>query len=189
MALTLSFRSAHVGPSRGIFFRKRTHLEPVLMSSFVKQASADQPVICFRLEGSLIISEVSIPKMCRLLCAVPLLLTLTGEQPHQRQKFQPPEQMLTAGLRETERHRAPITELRIARTQGSPQSVTFWVHVNAEGQVLEVREFETDASYRLDYPTGVLVEAVRKITYRPFLRAGVAAEAWVQDEVEVGTES
>ena len=159
------------------------------MSSVVKQVSADQPVICFRLEGSLMICEASILKKCSLLCAVPLLLTLTGQQINRKQQFQPPQEMLTAGLRETERHRAPITELRIARTQGSPQSVTFWVHVNAEGQVLEVREFETDAPYRLDYPTGILVEAVRKITYRPFLRAGVAAEAWVQDEVEVGTAS
>jgi hypothetical protein len=52
-----------------------------------------------------------------------------------------------------------LSELRIGRTQGSPENVTFWVHVDA------------------------------KITYRLFLRNGVAAEAWVQDEMEVGAES
>jgi hypothetical protein len=97
--------------------------------------------------------------------------------------------MLTAGLRETERHRAPIPELRIGRNQGSPENVTFWVHVDAEGRVLEVREFKTDAPFRFEYRTDALVEAIRKITYRPFLRDGVATEAWVQDQVEVGTES
>jgi len=63
------------------------------------------------------------------------------------------------------------------------------VHVDAEGRVLEVREFKTDAPFRLKYRTDALVEAIRKVTYRPFLRNGVATEAWVQDEVEVGTES
>ena len=33
-------------------------------------------------------------------------------QMRQSQKFQPPEGMLTAGLRETERHRAPLPEQR-----------------------------------------------------------------------------
>ena len=100
--------------------------------------------------------------------------------------FQPPEGMLTAGLRETERHRAPIPELRIGSLDGMPETVAFWVHVDAEGRVLDIRDFETDASFQFAYRTDALVEAVRKITYRPFLRDGVAAEAWVQDEVEVG---
>jgi Domain of unknown function (DUF6438) len=97
--------------------------------------------------------------------------------------------MLTAGLRETERHRAPIPELRLVRMLGSPESVFFWVHVDAEGRVLEVQDFKTEGYSRFEYRTDVLVEAVHKISYRPFLRHGVAAEAWVQDEVEVGTES
>jgi len=117
------------------------------------------------------------------------LLTLCRAQICQSQKFQPPDGVLTAGLRETERHRAPIPELRIGRNQGSPANVTFWVHVDAEGRVLEVREFKTDAPFHLKYRTDALVEAIRKVTYRPFLRNGVATEAWVQDEVEVGTES
>lgn len=96
--------------------------------------------------------------------------------------------MLTAGLRETETHRAPFPELRIGRTQGSPENVTFWVHVDAEGRVLEVRDFETDSSFHFDYRTDALIEAIRKINYRPFLRKGVATEAWVQDQVEVGAE-
>ncbi|MGC0773498.1 MAG: DUF6438 domain-containing protein, partial [Candidatus Acidiferrum sp.] len=45
------------------------------------------------------------------------------------------------------------------------------------------------APFRLKSRTDALVEAVRKITYRPCLRNGVAVEAWVQDDVEVGTES
>jgi hypothetical protein len=106
----------------------------------------------------------------------------------QREKFQPPEGMLTAGLRETERHRAPLSELRIGRSLGSPQNVIFWVHVDAEGRVLEVREFKTDAPFSFGYRIDTLVESVRKITYRPFFRNGVAAEAWVQDQVEIGAE-
>jgi hypothetical protein len=105
-----------------------------------------------------------------------------------RQKFQPPEGMLTAGLRETERHRVPLPEMRIGRSRGSPQSVTFWVHVDDEGQVLDVREFKTDTTFPFDYRSDALVESIRKITYRPFHRNGVAVEAWAQDEVEVGTE-
>ena len=120
---------------------------------------------------------------------LPILLALCSAQICQSQKFQPPDGVLTAGLRETERHRAPIPELRIGRKHGSPENVTFWVHVDAEGRVLEVRDFKTDAPFRFKYQTDALVEAIRKITYRSFLRNGVAAEAWVQDEVEVGTES
>jgi len=119
---------------------------------------------------------------------IPILLALCSAQICQSQKFQPPDGALTAGLRETERHRAPIPELRIGQNQGSSENVTFWVHVDVEGRVLEVREFKTDAPFRSKYRTDALVEAIRKITYRPFLRNGVATEAWVQDEVEVGTE-
>ncbi len=117
-----------------------------------------------------------------------LLLALSVALTRQGQKFQPPEGMLTAGLRETERHRAPLPELRIARSEGSPQTVAFWVHVDYQGNVIEVRDFKTDALWPLEYSTDAVVEAVRNITYRPFLRNGIAAEAWVQDEVEVGTE-
>ncbi|MGC0773263.1 MAG: hypothetical protein WB543_10035, partial [Candidatus Acidiferrum sp.] len=99
---------------------------------------------------------------------LPILLGLCSAQICQSQKIQPPDGVLTAGLRETERHRAPIPELRIGRNQGSPENVTFWVHVDAEGRVLEVRDFKTDAPFRLKYRTDALVEAVRKITYRPF---------------------
>jgi Domain of unknown function (DUF6438) len=120
---------------------------------------------------------------------LPILLACCSAQICQSQKFQPPDGVLTAGLRETERHRPPIRELCIARTHGSSQSVTFWVHVDVEGRVLEVREFRTDAPYRFEFPTNSVTEAIRKITYLPFLRNGVAEEAWVQDEVEAGTES
>jgi hypothetical protein len=120
---------------------------------------------------------------------LPILLALCSAQICQSQKFQPPDGVLTAGLRETERHRALIPELRIGRNQGSPENVTFWVHVDAEGRVLEVQEFKTNAPFRFTYRTDALVEAIREVTYRPFLRNGVATEAWVQDEVEVGTES
>jgi hypothetical protein len=119
---------------------------------------------------------------------LPILLALCTGQICQSQKF-PPDGVLTAGLRETERHRSPIPELPIGRNHGSPENVTFWVHVDAEGRVLEVRDFKTDAPFRFKYQTDALVEAIRKITYRSFLRDGVATEAWVQDEVEVGAES
>ncbi|SPE32868.1 exported hypothetical protein [Acidobacteriia bacterium SbA2] len=131
-------------------------------------------------------------RTCAVLCAFVVagffLLPLSTAQTRRSQKFQPPEGTLTAGLRETERHRVPLPELRIGRSQGSPQTVTFWVHVNPQGGVIEVREFKTDAPWPLKYSTGALVEAVRNITYRPFFSNGAAAEAWVQDEVQVGVE-
>lgn len=126
--------------------------------------------------------------LCAFVVAVPFLLVLCGVLIHHSQKFQPPEGKLTAGLRETERHRAPLSQLAIGRTRGSPENVTFWVHVDDEGRVLEAREFKADAPFPFDYRTDALLEAVRKITYRPFFRNGVATEAWVQDQVEVGTE-
>jgi hypothetical protein len=120
--------------------------------------------------------------------AVAFLLFSSCAQISKRPKFQSPEGVLTAGLRETERHRAPLPELRIGRSLGSPQNITFWVHVDHDGRVLDVREFKTDAPFPFDYRTDALVKSVRTITYRPFLRNDVAVEAWVQDEVEVGTE-
>src|ERR1700680_4731414 len=125
---------------------------------------------------------------CAFVVNVPFLLVLCGAQIHHSEKFQPPEGKLTVGLRETERHRAPLSPLPIGRSRGSPENVTFWVHVDDEGRVLEAREFKADAPFPFDFRTDALVEAVRKITYRPFFRNGVATEAWVQDEVEVGTE-
>jgi hypothetical protein len=128
-------------------------------------------------------------RLCALLIFPSFLLAFSASvQTRQRQKFQPPEGMLTAGLRETERHRPSLPELRIARSQGFPQTVTFWVHVDDQGNVIEVCGFKTDEPWPLKYSNDALVEAVRKITYRPFLRDGVAAEAWVQDEMEVGAE-
>lgn len=114
---------------------------------------------------------------------VPFLFLSSGAQ---REKFQPPEGMLTAGLRETERHRLPLSELHIGGSSGGPQNVTFWVHVDAVGRVLEVRDFKTDAPFPFDYRTDAIIESVRTITYRPFLRNGVPVEGWAQDEVEVG---
>lgn len=119
--------------------------------------------------------------------AAPIVVVLAVAVPQNR-PFQPPEGMLTAGLRETARHRAPLPELRIGRTEGSPQNVTFWVHVDDQGNVIEAREFKTDAPWPFKYSSEALVDAIRKMTYRPFTRKGVPAEAWVQDEVEVGAE-
>jgi hypothetical protein len=124
----------------------------------------------------------------RILGWLPILLALSGAQICASEKFQPPDRMLVAGLREAAWHRAPIPVLRIGRNQIEPGNVTFWAHVDAEGRVLEVREFEIDAPSPFEYRTDALVEAVRRIAYRPFVRNGVATEAWVQDEVEVGTE-
>jgi hypothetical protein len=125
---------------------------------------------------------------CAFVLVVPFLVCSSGAQIRPSQKFQPLERILAVGLRETERHRAPLPEMRIGRSRGSSQSVTFWVHVDDEGRVLDVRELKTDATFPFDYRPDALVESIRKITYRPFLRNGVAVEAWVQDEVEVGTE-
>lgn len=136
---------------------------------------------------SILLSRASIA-FCAFVLAVPFLVCSSGAQIRPSQKFQPPEGMLTVGLRETERHRAPLLEMRIGRSRGSPQSVTFWVHVDDEGRVLDIRELKTDTTFPFVYRPDALVESIRKITYRPFLRNGGAVEAWVQDEVEVGTE-
>jgi Domain of unknown function (DUF6438) len=145
-------------------------------------------VICFPLEDSFISPDAPIWKKCSLLWLVPTLLALSCAHP--RQKFQPSEGVLVAGLRETERHRAPLPELRIGWFRGSPENVTFWVHLDSQGRVLEVRDVKTDyASFPFVYRRDAVVEAVSKITYRPFLHEGVAVEAWVQDQAEVGTES
>lgn len=145
-------------------------------------------MICFPLEDRSISPGAPIWKKCSLLGLVPTLLALSCAHP--RQNFQPPEGVLVAGLRETERHRAPLPELRIGWFRGSPESVTFWVHLDSQGRVLEVRDVKTDyASFPFVYRRDAVVEAVSKVTYRPFLRERVAVEAWVQDQAEVGTES
>jgi len=134
------------------------------------------------------VSRTSISLFYVCVIAGLFFLALSVAQIRQSQKFQPPEGTLAAGLRETERHRPPLPQQRIAGSHGSPQTVTFWVHVDDQGNVIEVREFKTDVTWPLNYSTDALVEAIRKINYQPFVRNGVPVEAWVQDQLEVGAE-
>src|SRR4051812_38045984 len=105
--------------------------------------------------GGRFLSRTSTP-FYAFVAVVSFLLAMSGAQTHQTQNLQPPEGMLTAGLRETARHRAPLPELRIGRTEGGPQNVTFWVHVDDQGNVIEVRGFTTDAPWPLKYSTNTL---------------------------------
>jgi hypothetical protein len=124
--------------------------------------------------------------LCAFVIALPVLVFSPRAEIGLGQMFHPPEGILTVGLRETERHRAQIPLLRIGRIHGMPESVAFWVHVDTDGRALDAKDFRTDSSFRFAYKTDAIIEAVRKVAYRPFLRDGVATEAWVQDEVEVG---
>src|ERR1700757_4008753 len=119
----------------------------------------------------------SLWKKRMLLSLSPLFLAVSASQVRPGQPFQPPAGILTVGLRETARHRAPIPVMRLVRGQSDTESVTFWVHVDDQGNVIEVRELKTNAPWQLQYSTDALVEAISKITYQPFVRKGTPVEA------------
>ncbi len=128
----------------------------------------------------------SLWKKRSLLSVLPFVLTLSGAQSGRTEEFRPPKGIMTVGLRETERHRAPIPVIRIVQGESSSENVTFWVHVDEQGNVIEVRGFKIETSWPVKYSSDELSEAIHKITYQPFLRNGAPVEAWVQDEIGIG---
>jgi hypothetical protein len=90
-----------------------------------------------------------------------------------------------AGLRETATHRSSIPGLRITSDHGGPSTANFWLHLDAAGHVLEVKDIKTEDYQHPQFDPDELVEAMRKVIYAPFTRNGSPVEAWAQDTVEL----
>jgi hypothetical protein len=99
--------------------------------------------------------------------------------------FHPPAGVLVAGLRETATHRSAVPNLRITSDHGMPSSANFWLHLDAAGHVLEVKDIETEDYMHPHFDPNELIEAIRKMTYAPFSLNGNPVEAWAQDTVEL----
>jgi hypothetical protein len=121
-----------------------------------------------------------------MLVAVGLLLVpLSDSQRPHPVAFHPPAGVLVAGLRETATHRSAIPALRITSDHGMPANANFWLHLDAAGRVLEVKDIETEDYLTPHYVQSELIEAIRKVTYTPFTRNRNPVEAWAQDTVEL----
>lgn len=147
---------------------------------------------CFALQpGTVSVLEVSNSDMhafrnfAILLVSALLLVQLPDSQRLHDAPFHPPAGALVAGLRETATHRSPIPSIRITSDHGMPANANFWLHLDASGHVLEVKDIETEDYLTPHYNPSELVEAIRKVTYAPFIRNGTPVEAWAQDTVEL----
>lgn len=121
------------------------------------------------------------------LLLVPALLVvklLDSQRPHEV-PFHPPAGILVAGLRETAAHRSSIPSLRITSGHGMPADANFWLHLDAAGRVLEVKDIETEDYLSPHFDPMQLIEAIRRVTYAPFTREGSPVEAWAQDTVKL----
>lgn len=121
-----------------------------------------------------------------LVFAPALLLTqISSSDGPAHGRFHPPAGVLVSGLRETATHRNTIKLLRIASDHGMPAEASFWVHLDASGRVLEVRDIQMEdyAHPRMD--EAALFEAMRQVKYEPFTQDGKPVEAWVQDSVGI----
>jgi hypothetical protein len=114
-----------------------------------------------------------------------LMPSPASSQRSSRAPFHPPEGILVAGLRETATHRGSMPSLRITSDRGMPSNANFWIHLDASGHVLEVRDIQTEDFYHPHFNSNDLIEAVHKVVYVPFTRNGNPVEAWVQDTVEL----
>ncbi len=120
-----------------------------------------------------------------LLVVALILVPLTKSQPSSQMPFQPPAGVLVAGLRETATHRSSTPTLRITSDPGMPYQATLWLHLDAAGRVLEVKNIETEGLFPPHYDPKELIEAIIKVTYIPFSRHGHPIEAWAQEKVEL----
>jgi hypothetical protein len=120
-----------------------------------------------------------------LLVVALILVPLTKSQPSSQVSFHPPAGVLVAGLRETATHRSPGPTLRITSDPGMPSQATLWLHLDAAGRVLEVRNIETEGFFAPHYDPKELIEGISKVTYIPFARHGRPVEAWAQEKVEL----
>lgn len=119
------------------------------------------------------------------LALVLFLVPFTDPQHTSHTPFHPPAGVLVAGLRETATHRSSISGLRITADHGGPSNANFWLHLDAAGQVLEVKDIQTEEYNHPRFNSNDLTEAIRKVIYEPFTRNGTPVEAWVQDTVEL----
>ena len=113
------------------------------------------------------------------------LVSLSDSQRTHVASFHPPAGVLVAGLRETATHRSSIPGLRITSDHGMPANANVWLHLDVAGRVIEVKDIETEDYLTPHYVQGELIEAIRKVTYAPFIRNGNPVEAWAQDTVEL----
>lgn len=114
-----------------------------------------------------------------------ILEPLTWSQPSVQVPFQPPAGVLVAGLRETATHRSSTPTLRITSDPGMPSHAMLWLHLDAAGRVLEVKNIETESFFSPHYDPKELVEGISMVTYIPFSRHGHPVEAWAQEKVEL----
>lgn len=121
---------------------------------------------------------------CVLILAL-FVLRVTASQVRSDAPFHPPAGVLVAGLRETATHRSSIPALRITADRGMPSNANFWLHLDASGRVLEVRDIQTESFSHPHFDSNDLIEAIHKEVYVPFTRNGGPVEAWVQDTVEL----
>jgi hypothetical protein len=66
-----------------------------------------------------------------------------------------------------------------------PAYANFWVHLDAAGRVLEVRDIQPEDIPHIRFDSNELIDAIRKVTYVPFTRDGNPVEAWAQDAVDI----
>ena len=121
---------------------------------------------------------------CLLILAF-FFLPLVASQHPSNVPFHPPAGALVAGLRETATHRSSIPSLRIATDHGMYSHANFWLHLDAAGHVLEVRDIQTEDFNHPRFDSNDLIDAIRKVIYVPFTRDGNPVEAWVQDTVDL----
>ncbi len=96
--------------------------------------------------------------------------------PERTEGFQPPADALVVGLRETATHRDEPAAIPIAHYSGMMDGAELWLHVDAEGRVTEIQPGIGTTAAQL----ATIRKAALQIHYRPFLKNGQAAQAWVQ---------
>jgi len=157
-------------------------------NSFRELANSDYPTvrsIIVRMIARMSVFRPFFRNTAFLFTLVLFLVSLTDSQQSLPAPFHPPAGVLVAGLRETATHRSSIPGLRITTDHGMPSHANFWLHLDAAGRVLEVRDIQTEDYIHPHFDSNELIEAIRKVIYVPFIRNGNPVEAWVQDTVEL----
>lgn len=118
-----------------------------------------------------------------MLLVTGLLLVPSDSQPQHSGPFHPPSGALVAGLRETATHRDPLPALRITSGREAPATASFWLHLDQTGHVLEVEDIRTEDYQQPHFDPSELIEAIRKVTYAPFMVKGSPQEVWAQEQI------
>jgi hypothetical protein len=66
-----------------------------------------------------------------------------------------------------------------------PSHARLWLHIDAAGRVLEVKNIQNEGPFPAHYDPHELTEAISKVRYIPFSRHGHPVEAWAQEKVEL----